>query len=127
VEENFVLSVIQPPEGEAKYGKVTVSEPLPKGKLFTLAYWAIRERDGWMHPEVANWFAAQVMSRGVGRELVETGTGLHFRIDRADNAPYICASCGRLVPPEEAEETRTHSRGGERNELCPGCRQALGG
>jgi hypothetical protein len=114
----FVLSIIQPPEGEAKYGKATVSEPLPRGRLFTLAYWALRNRDGWMHPEVANRYAEQVMSKGLGKESVETGTGLHFRVDAVENAPHICpceGGCGRLVLPDD------HAYADAEDAYCDGC------
>lgn len=83
----FILTVIQPPKGDAKEGETTVSDPIPdQGKLFTAVYWAFRNHDGWLHPEVANKYAGQVTSQGVGREVVETSTGLRFRIDLADDA-----------------------------------------
>jgi hypothetical protein len=115
----FVLSVIQPPKGEAEYGKATVSEPhADRGKLFTLAYWAIRKRDGWLHPEVANRSAEPILSMAVGEEVVEAHTGLRFRIDSAENAPHPCPcedGCGRLVLPDQ------HAYADAEDAYCLGC------
>ncbi|MBD3004607.1 hypothetical protein [Streptomyces sp. 5-10] len=110
----FVLSVVKPPEGEAKYGKAEVCEPVAeRGKLFTQVYWALRERNGWMHPEVANKHAEGVY-------LIDTGStvtceGLTFRIDKAENAPHACPCCGRLVLPDD------HSFAAPRDADCLGC------
>lgn len=94
-----------------------MSAPLPKEELFTLAYWALRKRDGWMHPEVANRYAEQVMSKNVGEESVETGTGLYFRVDSADSAPHACPcdGCGRLVLPDD------HAYATAEDAYCLGC------
>jgi hypothetical protein len=84
----FILSVTFPPKAGAEHGETTVSDPLPsREKLFTAAYWAFRSYDGWMHPEVANKKAEQVMRQGLGEEVVEADTGLRFRIDNAGQEP----------------------------------------
>lgn len=114
----FVLSVVRPPEGEARYGKATVSDPTPdRGKLFTLTYWALRKRDGWMHPEVANRYAEQVMCADIGQEMVETSTGLRFRTDKAEDAPHVCPcdNCSRLVLPTD------HAYASADDAYCLGC------
>lgn len=85
METGFVLSIVQPPEGEARYGKVTVFDPLPERKnLHTLAYRALRERNPHMDSGMASRYAEQIARKGIGEEVVEASTGLRFRIDLAE-------------------------------------------
>lgn len=49
--------------------------------LFKAVYWQLRERDGWMHPEVANKFASEFMLKPDGTEMTEPSTGMTFRIE----------------------------------------------
>ncbi|MFE0472630.1 hypothetical protein ACFW2V_13545 [Streptomyces sp. NPDC058947] len=115
----FVLTVIQPPEGVAKYGKATVFQPCPERKnLHTLAYRALRERNPHMDLGTASRYAEQIVRKPFGQEVVEASTGLLFRIDRAEEAPHPCPcedGCGRLVLPTD------HLYADAEDAYCPGC------
>ncbi|MER6605707.1 hypothetical protein ABT282_07275 [Streptomyces sp. NPDC000927] len=85
----FVLSVVSPPDGEAKYGKAEVLPPVSdREELFTQIYWTLRKRNGWMHPEVANKHAEGVWLADTGSDV--PCEGLTFRIDEVENAPHVC-------------------------------------
>lgn len=112
----FVLSVVTPPEGAAKYGKATVSNPFPeRDQLHTVAYWAMRKRAPWMHPDEISRYAGQVTTKVVGAETVEASTGLRFRVDTAEDAPHPCSCCQRLVLPT------VHALAHADDAVCTGC------
>lgn len=117
---SFVLSVIRPPEGEAKYGKATVFESFPERRnLHILAYQALRDSNPYMPLGEASRYATQIISKDCGSEVVESSTGLHFRIDSAEDAPHACpcgeGECGRLVLPSD------HPYAHAEDAYCTGC------
>lgn len=112
----YVLAVVRPPEGEAKFGKATVLEPMPDmGRIFTQIYWELRKRDGGMHPEVANKHAQEITSQPTATDVVEASTGLTFRIEPEDRAPNICPCCTGLV------KFGVHAFAGREDAYCTGC------
>ncbi|MCP9209570.1 hypothetical protein [Streptomyces cucumeris] len=113
---SFVLSVIQPPEGEARYGKATVSTPVPERKnLHTIAYWAMRKHSPHMHPDEISRYAGQIANKKTGEVAVEASTGLAFRVDEEEDAPHACPCCERLVLPED------HAHASAEDAYCLGC------
>lgn len=123
---SFTLGVIEPPQGEAKYGKAAVIPSLPDrmtvrnitfDKLWTADPNAPATPDEgpWEHDAQAWKFAEQFMSAESGTELTDPRTGLHFRIDKAEDAPHPCSCCGRLVLPAD------HAYAHDPDAYCTGC------
>lgn len=113
---SYVLSIIQPPEGGAAYGKALVSVPRSDRELVALFAVAQLTLEGVPRTDAA-LFALGLLeeSERLGTEVTHTGTGLTFRIDDADTPPNVCPCCSRLVKPEDAMFA------GMDDTLCDGC------
>lgn len=115
----FILSVVRPAVGEAKFGKATVSGPFPRrADLRNFAFDVLREYEQGSPamPESQAWrYAEQISEKPLGVESVELRLGLHFRIDKAEDAPHPCPCCGRLVLPTD------HAYAHDKNAYCLGC------
>lgn len=112
----FVLSIVSPAEGDAKYGKAWISRPLEvKSDLRTPAHTALRRRNPHMTIDEASRYAGQIVAKDPGAVSVESSTGLLFRIDTEENAPHLCPCCGRLVLRDD------HRYADTENAHCLGC------
>jgi hypothetical protein len=94
----FVLSVVRPPEGGAKYGKATVYEGL-RSRLWAANKGADLLIEAGVPEQEARNFGAYDLwyPVTVGTFVDHEGTGLTFRVDRAGEAPTVCSCCGGLV------------------------------
>lgn len=114
----YALSIVEPPQGAAGYGKVKVIGPIPEHAVFRRIYWALRERDAALHPDVANKFASEITRKEIGTGTTEPSTGLSVylhKVTENDEPPHPCPCCGRLVLPD------AHAYAGSEDAYCTGC------
>lgn len=114
----FVLSVIHPPEGEAKHGKAEVPEQKPftsAGSAIMLVAWVF----GGISLDTVTLGEAREIGRGLmdapGREIKHGSSGLTFRIDKVEDAPHPCPCCRGLVLPTD------HAYAHDEDASCLGC------
>lgn len=94
----FSLSVIQPPEGGAKYGKAAVHDGL-LNRLWAAQKGADILIEAGVSAEGAYDFAAYGLWRPtkVGTFVEHEMSGLTFRVDTPDEGMRVCSCCSRLI------------------------------
>ena len=94
----FVLVVIRPAEGEAKYGKAAVHDGL-LNRLRAAQKGADVLIEAGVPEQEAHDFAAYDLWRPtkVGVFVEHAGSGFTFRIDTPDAEMHTCSCCGRLI------------------------------
>jgi hypothetical protein len=117
LQETFVLSVIQRPEGQALYGKAKVFNApfMERRNLRTPAYRMLREHNPDMDLGEASRYAEQISRKECGFVVAEASTGLRFRVDQEEAAPHACPCCKRLVLPTD------HAYADKDDAFCLGC------
>lgn len=112
----FVLSVVHPPEGGAKFGRAVTLNPVravTRAAKEQAVYLLVTE--GGL-PDDDAWEFGSILSKTTpGTLLTDELSGLSFRIDSADDAPHPCPCCDRLVLPDD------HAYASIEDAFCLGC------
>lgn len=112
---SFVLSVIRPPEGEAKYGKATTLDPVGTMAAVERRVEYVLKSEGADTNDAVS-FSLVVGAADPGWQILpHDGTGLTFRVDKAEDTPHPCPCCGRLVLPTD------HAYADAEDAYCTGC------